>query len=187
MKKLRENQTYKRKPKKTKQTFGKTQKTTKSLKVSDPLLDMFVFLVFPKVFRKPKKPSGKPNIPKNTKEQHKNLRENQTTKVLEGFRPTLGYGFVVVLLVFPKVFENPKNIWENQNYQRKPKKPSGKQKQTKFLKVSDPPLDMGLSLLFCWCSLKFLENKKHIRENQTYQRKPKKTQTTLGKTKKQSV
>ena len=80
MKKLRENQKYQRKPKTTKNTFGKTKKT-KFLKVSDPPLDMglvlFGFLVFPKVFRKPKKPSGKPKIPKKTKENQKYFRENQ--------------------------------------------------------------------------------------------------------------
>jgi len=68
-------------------------------------LVLFVFLVFPKVFRKPKKTSVKPKIPKKTKENKKNLRKNQKTKVFKGFRPTLGYGFglfgfLVLLLVF---------------------------------------------------------------------------------------
>ena len=71
-KNLRENQKYKRQPKKTKKTSGKTKKT-KSLKVSDPPLDigLFVFLVAPKVFTKPKKLSGKPKIQKTTKENQK--------------------------------------------------------------------------------------------------------------------
>ena len=61
------------------------------------------------------------------KETNKNLRENQKNKVFKGFRPTIGY----VFLVFPKVFgkptkhsgkpkipketkENQKNLRENQ-------------------------------------------------------------------------
>ena len=190
-------------------------------------------MVFPKVFRRPKEPSGKP---KNTKENQrkpsgkqkntvfkgfrptlgyvfcffvwfsrrflenkKHFRENQTyqrtpkktkhflgktkhTKVFKGFRPTLGYVlfflFFFVFLVFPKVFRKntfgkTKHTKENQ---RTPNKTFGKTKQTKFLKVSDPPLDMFF-LLFFWFSQRFLENKKHFRENQTYQRKQKKTQT----------
>ena len=84
---------------KTKTTFEKTNNTkenqrkqkkpsgkqtkTKCLKVSDPPLDMvflFVVLVFQKVFTKPKQPSRKPTIPKTTKENKQNLRENQTKK-----------------------------------------------------------------------------------------------------------
>ena len=68
----------------------------------------FCFLVFPMVFRKPKKPSGKPKILKKTKENQQNqtnLRENQKEKVFKGFRPTLGYGFVLFCFVgFPEGF-----------------------------------------------------------------------------------
>uniref|UniRef100_UPI00404A101A hypothetical protein n=1 Tax=Flavobacterium sp. TaxID=239 RepID=UPI00404A101A len=79
-------------------------------------------MVFPKVFRKPKKPSVKPKIPKKTKENQKNIRKNQKNKVFKGFRPTLGYGFGLFgFLVFPKVF-------------RKPKKPSVKPKIPKKTK-----------------------------------------------------
>ena len=57
-----------------------------------------------------------------------------------------------------------KNHRENQKYQRQPqkaKKTFGKTKQPKFLKVSDPPLDIGLVLfVFFWFSLRFLENQK---------------------------
>ena len=68
-------------------------------------LVLFGFLVFPKVFRKPKKPSGKPNIPKTTKENQTNLRENQQNKVFKGFRHTLGYGFgLVCFFGFPEGF-----------------------------------------------------------------------------------
>ena len=54
-KNLRENQTYKRKPKKTNNNFRQTKKN-KFSKVSDPPLDMGLVLfgvwVFPKVFRR---------------------------------------------------------------------------------------------------------------------------------------
>ena len=53
------------------QTNLRENQTTKFLKVSDPPLDMglvlFGLLVVPKVFRKPKKKSGKPKIQKKTK------------------------------------------------------------------------------------------------------------------------
>ena len=107
-KNTKENQ---RKPKKT---SGKPKKT-KCLKVSDPPLDMglvlVVFLVFPKVFTKPTKPSRKPKIPKKTKQnktKQKTFGKTRKNKVVKGFRPTLGYGFVLYLLVFPKVFTKPK-------------------------------------------------------------------------------
>ena len=242
-------------PKKTKEHQTKlreNQTQTKFLKVSDPPLDMglvlFGYFVFPKSFRQPSKPSGKPTIPKKTKENQNKLRENQNTKVLNGFRPTLGYGFGLVWLFrFSRRFlENQKTLRENHIYQRKPKNTNqsfGKCKQTKFLQVSDAPLDMGLVLLvflvfpksfrkptkpsgkpqipkktkenqnklrenqhnkvfegfrptlgygfglvwLFWFSRRFLDNPKNLRENRTYQRKPKKTKQRLEKTKKQSV
>ena len=67
--------------------------------------------------------------------------------------------------VFPKVFRKPKNIRENQKYKRKPKKtkkPSGKTKTTKFSKVSDPPLDMGLFVFVCVFSRRFKKEKKKL-------------------------
>ena len=82
-------------------------------------LVLFGCLVFPKVFRKPKKPSRKPKIQKKTKENTK--------------------------------------------------RPSGKQKKTKCLKVSDPPLDMSLVFFVCLAFPKVLnKTKTNIRENQTY-------------------
>ena len=67
-------------------------------------LFFFVLLVFPKVFRKQKKPSRKPKIPKKTKENQKKHRETKKTMFLKVSDPPLGYGFVFfVLLVFPKV------------------------------------------------------------------------------------
>ena len=107
-------------------------------------------------------------IQKKTKENKTNLRENQNTKLFKGFRPTLGYGFVLfVLLVFPKVFlEHQQHLRENKQYKRTPKKTKqtfGNTKQTKFLKVSDLPLDMGLFLfVVCWFSRRFLENQTNI-------------------------
>ena len=68
-------------------------------------LVLFGVLVFPKVFRKQKKPSGKPQIPKKTKENQKYFRENRNNKVFQGFRPTIGYGFGLVwFLGFPEGF-----------------------------------------------------------------------------------
>ena len=134
MKKLRENQKYQRKPKKTKENQRK---------------------------------------PKKTKENQKSLRENtKTNKVFKGFRRTLGYGFGLVLFFgfpeccfgFLKTFGKTNNTKENQ---RKPKKPSGNtQKQTKCLKVSDAPLDMGLVLFCCLAFPKVFRKQKNLRENQ---------------------
>ena len=98
---------------------------------------LFVFLVFPKVFRTPKKPSGKPTIPKTTKENQTNLRDNQNNNVFKGFRPTLGYGFGFLrFLVFPKVFRKPKKPSGEPTIPKTTKdnkqKPSGKPKQPSF-------------------------------------------------------
>ena len=108
---IRENQKYQRKPNKN---FGKTKKT-KFLKVSDPPLDMglvlFGLLVFPTVFRKPKKRSGKPKIQKNTKENPKNLRENQRNNVLKVSEPSLDMGlFLFVVFVFSLKQQKKKNV-----------------------------------------------------------------------------
>ena len=47
--------------------------------------------------------------------------------------------------------ENKKVLRENQTYKIKPKnKNIRNNKQTKFLKVSDSPLDMGFFLFFCF-------------------------------------
>ena len=126
-----------------------------------------MFLVFPKVLKKNKK-SGKPKILKKTKENQKNTKENQkqqkipqgkpSNKVVKGFRPTLGYVFLV-FFGFPggfqktkKTFGKTENTKENQRKQKIPKKTEenqrktkknfGKTKKTKLLKVSDPLLDM---------------------------------------------
>ena len=183
---------------------------------------VFVVVGFPEgLVKNLNKLLRKPKIQKKTKETPTNLRENQQNKVFKGFRPTLGYVFLL-LLVSPKVFRKPKNfrenqkykrkhkkttnnfrennkthsfyrfqthpwIWvcffclfvfpeglkknnknlrENQKYKRKPKKPKktkttfGKTQKNKFLKVSDPPLDMGLFLLFVWFPRRFSKNHK---------------------------
>ena len=123
-----------------------------------------VCLVVPKVFKRPKKHLGKPNIQKKAKENQKRLRGYQQNKVFKSFRPTLGYGFV---LFSPRRFlDNQTNIRENQKYkiipkktkdnQRKPKKPSGKPKKQK--KKLNPYPRVGMKLLktlFCWFSLMF--------------------------------
>ena len=69
-----------------------------------------------------------------------------------------------------RFLEHQQNLRENQKYQSKPKNTQqtfGKTKKHIFLKVSDPPLDMDLFLLFFWFSRRFLQNKQNIRENQT--------------------
>ena len=106
-KSLRENQKYKRKPKKIK-TFGKT-KTTKFLKVSDPPLDMGLFflflLVFPEGFYKAQTTFDKTQHTKENQRNQKSLRENQKNKVFKCFRLTLGYGFVFFCFVlFSRIF-----------------------------------------------------------------------------------
>ena len=93
--KTKENQ---RKPKKTPNTLGKTNKT-KFLKVSDPPLDMVLFFeVFLKVFRKSKqKLLRKSKIPKKTKETQTYFLENQqNTQFLQVADPPLDMFFFVV-------------------------------------------------------------------------------------------
>ena len=119
-------------------------------------LFFFVLLVFPKVFTTQNKHSRKPNIPKKTKENPNNLRENQTTNVFKGFRLTLGYVFVG----FPEGFyktnktlekttnttENQQNLLENQQKQKKKTYPRVSLKPLKTLYV-------WFSRRFCWFSL----------------------------------
>ena len=82
------------------------------------------FLVSPMFLENQK--NGNPKIPKKTKENKNNLRENQKNKVSKGFRPTLGYGFsvfpkVVLLFGFTECFFSfPKTFGLREN--RKPKK-----------------------------------------------------------------
>ena len=136
----------------------------------------FCLFGFPEGFYKANKNlSRKPTIQKTTKEHQKNLRENQQIRFFKGFRPTLGYVFFVCL-VFPKVFTKPTKTFEktkntNEN-QRNTTKHVGKTKQTKLLKVSDPPLDMffGFPEGF-YKSKKTFEKTKNTKDNQ---RKPKK-------------
>ena len=66
-------------------------------------LVLFGFLVFPKVFRQPNKPSGKPTILKKTKGKKNKPLGKPKNKEFKGFRPTLGYGFGLVWLFgFPE-------------------------------------------------------------------------------------
>ena len=65
-------------------------------------LVLFVFLVFQKVFRKPKQTFGKTNQPKENKTKPLGKPKN---KEFKGFRPTLGYGFgLVCFFGFPEGF-----------------------------------------------------------------------------------
>ena len=155
----------------------------------------FLFFWFSRrFFTKPKKPSRKPKIPKKTKENQKNIRKNQKNKAFKGFRPTLGYGFgFFVLLVSPKVFTKPKNPSRKPKIPKKTKenqKTLGKNKKTKCLKVSDPPLDMGLfflffvfSLMFVWLSFVFLVFSKVFWFCKKPSGKPKKTKENQQKKK----
>ena len=131
-KNLRENQKYKRKPKKPQKHFRENTKTTQFLKVSDPPLDMglffLLFLVSPEIFTKPKllrKPQNTKENQRKPQKTPKTLGKTKTT-VFKGFKSTLGYGFCFfVCLVFPKVFRKPKQLFrkpDTKENQRKPKK-----------------------------------------------------------------
>ena len=130
-------------------------------------LVVLCLLIFPKVFRKPNKLLGKTKKNKENQRKQQKPLGTQQKQAFKGFRPTLLYGFGLflfcVLLCFPEyLFRKPKNNLENQKYKRQPNKTkqtfgkttenqqtlSGKQKTTKCLKVSDPPLDMGFSFVF---------------------------------------
>ena len=75
-------------------------------------------LVFPKVFRKPKKTFGKTINIKKKETKNKFGKTNNKNSLFKGFRPTIGYGFVLFgCLVFPKVFRKPNK------YSGKPKIP----------------------------------------------------------------
>ena len=83
-------------------------------------------------------------------------------------------------------WENQKILRENQTYKRKPKKANKHIRKNKkeMFKSFRPTLGYG----FCFFVVfyfpeSFLQNKQIPRENQNYQRKPKKTKQTLGKTK----
>ena len=66
-------------------------------------LVLFGCLVFPKIFRKPKKPSGKQKIQKKTKENK--TKTSGKTKMFKVSDPPFDMGLVLfVFLVFPKVF-----------------------------------------------------------------------------------
>ena len=126
---------------------------------------MFV-VVFPKVFGKQQKPSGKPKIQKKTKENPKNLREHQINTFFKGCRPTLGYVCLFLLFVWFswRFLEHQKNLREN--------------KITKCLKVADPPLDMCFFVVLVFLKVfrtptktfgktnNTKENQNNIRENQ---------------------
>ena len=98
MKKLQENQ---RKPKKTNKTFGKPTNSFYRFQ-THPWIWVWscLFCWFSQRFLENQKTFGKT---KNTKENQNKLRENQTNKVVKGFRPTLRYGCgLVCCLVFQK-------------------------------------------------------------------------------------
>ena len=171
---------------------------------------LFVFLVFPKVFRKTNKHSGKPTIEKKTKE-NKNTFGKQTNKTTFGkTKKTKNPN------PYPRVGLKPLNtcsFWFSRRFLEKEQKHSGKPKiqkkqrkpqttlrkpKTMFLKVSDPPLDMHLFLFISLLVFpkvfrkptkhsgkptiekKTKENKQHLREN-------KKTKQLSGKPKKQKT
>ena len=150
----------------------------------------FLFCWFlPKVFRNPKKYSGKPQIPKKTKTNQKHIRENPKNKVVQGFRPTLGYGFVFLFWFSRRFLDNQQNLWEHQQYQRKPKKTKhtfGKTNKRNVQGFQTHPWIWVWLFVFVWFSRRFLENKKtfwktnNTNENQRTPNKP------SGKPKQQS-
>ena len=152
------------------------------------------FFLFPRKTRNTKenqKYKRKPEIQKKTKKEKRNTKENQKYKRKpeiqtkpENIKENQKYKRKPEI---QKKTRNQKNHRENQKYKRKPKKTKqalGKtQKKTKFLKVSDPPLDMGLFFVFLVIP-KVFTKQNSFRENQKYKRKPKKTKKALGKTQK---
>ena len=117
-----------------------------------------LFCCFPEGFYKIKHTFEKTN---NTKENQTNLRENQQSNVFKGFRPTLGYGFVLfVCLVFPKVFTKPNKPSRKPRIQKKTKENQRKQKNlrenqnNKVVKGFRPTLGY-ISFLLFWFSLMF--------------------------------
>ena len=118
-KNLRENQQYKRQPKQTKQKLRGNQKN-KVFKSFRPTLGYgFVFwglLVFPKVFRKPIKPQGKPKIPKKTKPISKGGSETFKNFVCLVFPKVflVFFGFLLYVWFSLRFFWFSKNLRENQ-------------------------------------------------------------------------
>ena len=108
------------------------------------------------------------------KKTNKHLRENQKNKVVKGFIPTLGYGFGVLFFGFPEGFYQTKNTFEKTKIPKKTKTTLGKTKKNIILKVSDPPLDMGLFVVLCVFPKVFYKTKKPSRKPQK-PKKPKKT------------
>ena len=124
-------------PKKTKENQKNIRKNQKNKVFKGFRLTLgygfgfFVFLVFPKVFTKPKNPSRKPKIPKKTKENQKTLGKTKKTKFLKVSDPPLDMVCFFVFLVFPKVFTKPKNPSRKPKIPKKTKKTLGKTKKTK--------------------------------------------------------
>ena len=126
---------------------------------------------------------------KKTKESQKSLRENQTNKVFKGFRPTLGYGFVVFccFLFSRRFLENPNKFRENQKYTRKQPKTQttiGTTSKNKVFKGFRPTL--GYGFVFCFFSEGLTkQTKKNIRENQNTKENQRKPNKPSGKPNKQ--
>ena len=89
-----------------------------------------------------------------------------------------------------RFLENQTNIRENQKYQRKPtttKLIFGKTKQPKFLKVSDPPLDMGLVLFVFLVFPKVFTKPTNPSRKPKIQKKTKENQTNIRNNQKNKV
>ena len=123
---------------------------------------------------------GKPKIQNKTNETKKHIRKNKKTKFLTGSNSPLDI-FFGLFLDFLNVFT--KHIfWESYRYKRKPQKTNThlrKNKTTKFLNVSDSPLDMFFGFPESFYKTKqTFEKIQNARENQRKQK-------TLGNIKKQ--
>ena len=164
----------------SKHQISKAQYCLKFLRSErNPWVWSCLFFWFSLLFLQNKKLLRKLKIQKENKDNQQ-ISSGKNNKVFKCFRPTLGY-----VLVFPKVFTKPNNHSRKRQILKKTKDNQtnfGKSQKTKLLKVSGPPLDMGLVCLVVWFPRRFLQNQKNFRENQRYQRKQKKTTNIFGKT-----
>ena len=135
-------------------TFGKTNKT-KLLKVSDPPLDMD--LLFFVCWCSLKFLQNQENLRENPKHQRTSTRHTKTlwktnnNKVVKRFIPTIGYGFVFVVVVVgvPEGFYKTNKTFGNTNKKHKNNKKQQTHIQGWVCKLSKT-LFVGFPEGFCW-------------------------------------
>ena len=98
-----------------------------------------------------------------TKENQKEIRENQKNKVVKGFRRTLGYGCGLVWLFgFPECLF-PKNLRENQKTNKtKPISKGGSETSKHFVVLVLPNVSLVFFGLLCYCWLSDQSNEQHF-------------------------